>query len=341
MIQINNTCLSVKKKNSTEQCPYKRKGTHLFCGIHLRSKNVVRVDELPELYDVANYIGQINMKCEVVKDTKPKKKKQIKTKDKVELNTVKDEKKQFYRKLVIDALIKIQSVLRMYDIKRRMKSTNKESCFTLESIYEIPTIYTYMCYQKDIDKYYCFDIRNLKKMIQIKNLNNPYTNTKFSEKEIQKINNKIKNLDDIFYSTELVKEKITKKQDLNSYVLNTFHKIDLLGNYTDMNWFMNLNLNQLHRLYYESYDMFYYRIPLTLNERKLYVKDGIVFLTSYTDIKKIKSINKLRIIIMDEYNKFLDFDTDESNKKTSCIWLLMALMEVSNPARDALQHLLV
>ena len=46
-------------------------------------------------------------------------------------------------------------------------------------------------------------------------------------------------------------------------------------------------------------------------------------------------------MILDEYNKFLDHDCSNSDKKTSCIWLLMGLIEVSRQARDALRHLYI
>jgi hypothetical protein len=49
MLSINhNTCLSIKNKKTIIQCPHKRKNGQLFCGIHLKASNVIRVDTLPE-----------------------------------------------------------------------------------------------------------------------------------------------------------------------------------------------------------------------------------------------------------------------------------------------------
>jgi hypothetical protein len=351
MLQINDTCLSVKKKNSTIQCSHKRKPNKLFCGIHLRAKSVVRVDTLIDIYDVESYKSKLsqledNIECiKINNKTNNKISNKISNKDYIISKFVKiDNKKskKYYYDLVIKYLIKIQSIIRMYDIKRRNKSKNKESCFTFDSIYNISTLHVYMYHDIKNDNYYCFDIRNLNKMVsESTNKINPYTNNKLSDEDINKIKEKVDILQKKKFDICLKKDKLTKKQQIRSEVINAFHKIDLLGNYTDINWFMDLNLSQLHNLYYQSYDIFYYRLPLTHNERKIYVKDGKVFLTPYASIKLIKNINDIRKIIINEYNKFLDFNTSESNKKTSCIWLLMALIEVSKPARDALQHLII
>ena len=36
-------CMSVKNKNSTQQCPNKRKPDSDYCGVHKRSKNITRI----------------------------------------------------------------------------------------------------------------------------------------------------------------------------------------------------------------------------------------------------------------------------------------------------------
>ena len=56
-----NKCLSVKKKNSLIQCTHKRKKDSLFCGIHKKSINPIKVFTLTTEYDCSNltYIYEI------------------------------------------------------------------------------------------------------------------------------------------------------------------------------------------------------------------------------------------------------------------------------------------
>lgn len=329
-------CLSVKNKRSSEQCSHKKKEGKLFCGIHLRTKNVKRVDEMGDIYNILEYKERLADLYEERLFSKVDLTKSVKN---IKIRIKK--KKNKYKDLVIKKLIKIQSVLRCYDIKRRNKSTNKVSCITLDNIYIIPSIYVYLYKDNEINKYYCFDIRNLKKIINLNNIINPYTNKGINEEEIKEIKDKLNYLKKKLYTIKLKKDKLTKRQELRSYVLDTFHKIDLLGNYTDMAWFMNLDIYKLYKLYYTTNNIFNRRLPLSLREKKKYVKNGRAFKLKYIDLVKITDVNKLRILILDEYNKFLDHDCSNSDKKTSCIWLLMGLIEVSRPARDALSHLYI
>ena len=329
-------CLSVKNKKSLEQCTHKRKEGKLFCGIHLRTKNVKRVDEMKDIYNVLEY-------KEIIKDIYEEKlfSKFDLTKSIKNIKIKIEKKNNNYKDKVIKNIIKIQSVLRYYDIKRRNKSTNKISCITLDNIYTIPSIYIYLYKDNEINKYYCFDIRNLNKIVNLKNIINPYTNKDIKENEVNNIKNKLEYLKKRLYSIDLVKDKLTEKQKMRSYILDTFHKIDLLGNYTDINWFMDLDKYQLYKLYYSTNNIFNRKLPLTLRQKKKYVKNGRAFKLKYVDLLKIVNKNNVRKLILDEYNKFLDFDCSDSNKKTSCIWLLMGLIEVSKSARDALSHLYI
>ena len=64
------------------------------------------------------------------------------------------------------------------------------------------------------------------------------------------------------------KEEMTEDEKIREYALETFHKIDMLGNYTDFNWILEMNIFQLKRLYRETKDMFDFRINLPLEYKK-------------------------------------------------------------------------
>ena len=253
-----------------------------------------------------------------------------------------NEKKNNYNNI-----IKIQSICRMYNMKRRYLCTNNIDLITMDNIYNIKSIYIYIYTETKINKSYCFDIRyfnelfNMKKNIfNKKDIINPFTNNKLTELDINNIKKQINYITEKGYTIEFEENILTDKQKINSYAIETFHKIDLLGNYTDVNWFNNLNRYKLIKLYTRTHNIFYNRIRLTKKERKKYVKNGLVFKMKLNKIKKIKEIDTLKKIILNEYNKFIDFDNDISNKKTAVIWLLIGLTEVSNKAREDLHYLL-
>ena len=356
MKKINYTkCLSIKNKKSIKQCIHKHKKDSLFCGIHRKMLNIIRVDTLSDIYDCSlNNIKNKNLKYNIqlknLKSNNIFNQKNI-NKDINILSIHKYNKLPKYKDNLllkydknIKEIIKIQSIFKMYEIKRRYKCINKIDCITLKSIYEITPIYLYIYHQKNINKYFAFDIRYLNELLKTKPFINPYTNYIFTDNDIKKINKYINYINIIYptnkYSINMDTSYLTPDQKLQSYVINTFHKIDLLGNYTDISWFNNLNKFKLYKLYYYSHNIFYNRVQLTHEERKNFVKNGNIFQLKYSKLRKIKDINKLKYLILDEYNKFLDYDTSMGNKKTSAIWLLIALTQVSKSARLGLSHLI-
>tara|TARA_B110000037_G_C17082984_1_gene490772 strand:- start:938 stop:1810 length:873 start_codon:yes stop_codon:yes gene_type:complete len=236
--------------------------------------------------------------------------------------------------------IKIQKIFRGYNIYRRSKCINKIDCITLTNIYNISPIYLYIYYQSNISKYYAFNIKFLNEIINSNSTKNPYTNYNFNQKDIMNIKKNIYNINKLGYNIKIKEDKLTDIQYINSYTVETFHKIDLLGNYTNHAWFLNLNLRKLKKLYYYSCDIFYNQVNLSYTDRIKYVKNGKVFMMKRYSLRKIKNINKMRHIILDEYNKFLDYDiSTKSDKQTAVLWLLSALINVSVPARISLSHL--
>ena len=231
---------------------------------------------------------------------------------------------------------------------------------TFNNIYKININNLYIYYQRNIKKYYEFDLRYLKQMIKYNTSINPYTNYEFSVSDLENINKRILILEknnkinsdkkNNIINNDAKDEKddtkdnginiLTSKQKLNSYIVETFHKIDLLGNYTDIKWFNSLTIKNLYKLYIVTHNIFYNRLPLTHQQRTKYVKNGKAFTMNIKKLIKIKSKNKLQYLILNEYNKFLNFKTDISNKKTAIIWLLLGLIEISPDARKSLRHLI-
>ena len=134
-------------------------------------------------------------------------------------------------------------------------------------------------------------------------------------------------------------DKLTPEQEIEARMIDIFHNFDILGNYTNHKWFYNLHVYQLRDLYQKSEDMFNYRINLSTEEKKRYVKDGLAFKTNMSLIHKIKDKFELQNLILTEYEKFLSYDNNLSDKKTAIMWMLTSLTEVSDDARNAMPHL--
>ena len=369
MFTIDNLkCLCTKNKKSNLQCPNKRKDGSLFCGVHIRSKIKTRVDELDIYLKNITEEKEINIKkCKVIGNdnnyyTKEyllncninqlkigKLRNSIKNYNLLGYIGKNKSKRILYKEIKdyfllenkyiqnINKIIKIQSVFRLYDIFRRKKSNNDIECIYLMNKYEISPIYFFNYYEEKTKKYFAFDIRTLVEIIKDKEPKNPFT---LNNLDINVIKNEIENRIKSGISLDFEEEELNPEITTELRMVDIFHKFDLLGNYTNHKWMYNLNISNLRTLYRKSEDMFNYRIGLTNEQLKLYVKNGLIFKTKLNIIDKIKKIDKLRNIILDEYEKVLNYELSvESDKKTAIMWLLTALTEVSMPARNAMPHL--
>lgn len=306
-----NKCFSVKNKKSSIQCVCNKKNNSFFCGRHIKMKKIIYFNNI--LKSIIKIQSIIRNKC---------------------INKINNVSFQNI------CIIKIQSIFRKYNIYRRNKCINKIDCISLQNIYNISPIYLYIYNQQDINKYYAFDIRHLNEMIKSPYVVNPYTNGNINKNDKYDIKTYIKNISKLGYIIEIKKDKLSDEQYINSYTVETFQKINVLGNYTNPTWFLDLNLRNLKKLYNNSLYIIHQQFNITLIELKKYIKKGYAFGVTGSSIRKIKKKNKLRYMILNEYNEFLDYKlSTDANKQTALMWLLTALTKVSKNAYYGLLHL--
>ena len=230
----------------------KEKKNSLFCGIHSRTLNPIKVYTLTDIYDCTDLSGINNIiqNIELSKSNnfnktiiqnldqilldKKNNKKHIKDSVKNNNEFINNfEKKQKINKqkeldkneeIIKKKIIKIQSYYRMYEIRRRYLCINKIDCITLETIFDISPIYLYIFKQKDINKSYAYDIRYLNKLINItkeKNtilkhkvplITNLYTGYVLNTDEINNIISYIKKIEIIGYTINIKNNGLTSKQ---------------------------------------------------------------------------------------------------------------------------------
>ena len=123
-------------------------------------------------------------------------------------------------------------------------------------------------------------------------------------------------------------------------IKDVFYEINMLDNYTNPNWFKNLDYYQLIELYIKTEDIWNYRSNMDLESKKRIVNDGKVFNIPIYIIKKIKSTITLQNIILDDYLKLITEGINREEKKLGAILILTGLVEISIDAADALPHLI-
>ena len=371
-MEINNTlCMSVKSRTENVQCPHKKKEGTDYCGRHLRSNNIVRI----ESFIVTTPVVEQSVEQPVIK--KPVKKQSSKTGDEIYycctiksscnqqrlqnsceyygIQFQEDNVKECFKELrkylrgldkkygsMIKQLFMIQKTIRGWNIRKRNISNNKEDCGTMDSIYEIPLKY-FTLYNDDDGFTYSFDVRTLDIILKSDKPVNPYSQKPFNllsdsgKLIVQKIN-------DLQEKNEVLKydsPKLTDEQRYQQFVVRVFQKMDMLGQYTDVQWFNNMELMQLKKFYRSANDMFEYRAQLSHEVKKKITKDGHMFRGLIDSVHLFREKNKrvLQSEILKEMERIVDEGEDKEYKTLGVNLLLTVLTEYSPEAALALPHL--
>ena len=187
-------------------------------------------------------------------------------------------------------IIKIQKVFRGYlnkkliklhgpAFKNRKLCVNETDFITMDSLKEIP-YYNFFSFKDEDNFIYGFDIVSLYNLI-LKNqrslikekIQNPYNRNIISEEIIQKIMLIIKinrilkkplnlNLD----NEPIVNMSAQKIVELRALTL--FQNIDSLGNYSNPQWFLSLNRNQIVKFIRELIDIWNFRAQLSIEIKR-------------------------------------------------------------------------
>jgi len=365
MAEINeNLCMSIKSKNENIQCPHLKKEGSEYCGRHMRAKHLVRIDTVIGILPQPKKIiiksskkddNSIYYLCNLkkIKSIIPDKIKRSCLKygidfDENNIETTFNNLKDFIYKTVEPfskyekQIIQIQKTFRMWNVFRRNKSNNKEDCGTLDSIYDIPIEY-YIDYQDDDGFIYAFDIRTLELINKNDEYVNPYTQKHFTKNNnfLTKFKTKMNCIKENNTKLKYDSPKLTEEQRYHQFLIRVFQKFDMLGQYTDIAWFDNMDLQDLKRFYKNCYDMFEYRAQLSHEIKRKIVKDGIFFNTFNYTLNAFKNKNKrlLQFEILREMERIVDEGDDKEYKTLGANLILTVLVEICPAAANALPHL--
>ena len=95
---------------------------------------------------------------------------------------------------------------------------------------------------------------------------------------------------------------LSKEQLFNQKVIQIFQKIDELNYNTNIDWFNKLSMYQLKILYRELEDIWNYRAQLTDDTKKNIIGNNKIFTFHYKEMMSIKSLEKLRDIVLTDIN---------------------------------------
>jgi len=222
---------------------------------------------------------------------------------------------------------------------KRDSCNNVEDFLTTESMKEID-YYFFMSYRDTDGFVYGFNIISIYNLILKKDTKNPYTRNEFSMELIEMVIKRIE------YNRILkkVNHDISPiKLTHNNKIISLFQKIDLLGNYTQVEWLINLTPSYIRRFILELYDIWDYRSNLT---REMKINICPPFGNPFRDIPMhniqnnynvpIDTLKNICAIVID---KLINTSSERENQCLGAIYVLSALTLVNPNAAESMPWL--
>ncbi len=251
--------------------------------------------------------------------------------------------------------IKIQKTIRGFLTRKYIKlhgpgyknkniCTNTTDFFTLDNLHELPNSQFFSF--KDADGFiYGFDLMSVYNLIYKCNgaIQNPYNRLPISAENIENFRSllRLSKILRIPISTEIkdINQEISTQKSIELRALTLFQNIDALGNYSNVNWFMNLNRPQLIKMIRELLDIWSYRAPLSIETKRAICPPFGNPFGRYVNISQLENIDDIRIYNLEILEKFVNSGIDRDNKCLGAYYVLGALTLVSEDAATSLPWL--
>lgn len=254
-------------------------------------------------------------------------------------------------------IIKIQKIFRGMLVKKykllhgpaiinRKICTNSDDFISMEPIEEM-NFHQFISY-KDTDGFiYGFDVNSLHNLFiksggQVKN---PYNRNIIPESVFKNIRSLIRlgRILDIHInlSFEDDSKKVSNEKAIELRALALFQNIDSLGNYSNANWFISLNRNQLTKFIRELIDIWNYRAQLPgQTKRNICPPVGDPFRNlSIQYINTEENLWNIKKVFLEVMEKFVNSGIDKDSKALGAYYVLGALTLVNEDAATSLPWL--
>ena len=230
---------------------------------------------------------------------------------------------------------------------KRILCTNACDFLSMEDIADI-SFKQFFSYKDDDGLIYGFDLLSLHNLIFKSNgtVKNPFTTKQISSKVIEDFRKLIRlsRLLKIDILTEIrnVSYDISDKKTVELRALTLFQNIDALGNYSDPQWFLELNRIQIIKFLRELIDIWNYRAPLTIQtKQEICPPHGNPFSTisSIHLLNIMATIDEVRKAVLTCLEKMVVTGIDKDSKCLGAYYVLGALTLVNDDAATALPWL--
>lgn len=254
--------------------------------------------------------------------------------------------------------VKIQKIIRGYLQRKYIKYhgpafINRSLCtnnIDFLSMEELTTITNEQFFSfKDEDGFiYGFDLLSLHNLIYKSNgaVKNPFNIKPLSSKVIEEFRSllRLSRLFKINICTEIsdVTKEISDKKSIELRALNLFQNMDALGNYSNSQWFLNLNRNQLIKFMRELVDIWSFRAHLTIETKKAICPptgNPFLRLPNYNILQTTENIDDVRKIILEILEKIVNSGIDKDSKCLGAYYILGSLTLVNNDAATTMPWL--
>lgn len=305
----------MKNKNSSAQCPNKQKSGSEFCGIHAKAKNPIKIGE--NKLKKVKLISKSTSNSESICDTEAS----LAAKTALEAAAL--------ELLKLQRTVKAQAIVRGYLTRMRTRCVNCEDLYTCVSLTDIGPGH-FFTFQEH-EKWYGFEARTFKLLVDSGEVINPYSRLNLEPEVFVKFSR----LNYQPNPQDYPKQKLTKQQLLNDTALKVFQKIDMLGNYTDYRWFMNLSTSRMRLYYHTLADTWNFRLGMSTHQKCRMVKNGVIFSIHTEEMATFHKDDVIRIILAD-MDRFVSEGINLEERKLGAMILLTVLTEISKDAAEAL-----
>jgi hypothetical protein len=254
-------------------------------------------------------------------------------------------------------IIKIQKIYRSFLVRKyktlhgpavlnRKLCTNTDDFVLMEPIEEI-NFHQFISY-KDTDGFiYGFNITSLHNLFLKSGdeIRNPYNRNLIPDTVFKDIRTLIRYSKILKINIDLNFEDDTKKlsneKAIELKAITLFQQIDALGNYSNANWFLSLNRNQLIKFIRELMDIWQYRAQLPVQtKRNICPPIGDPFRSlSIQYVNTEQNLWNVKKVLLDVMEKFVNSGIDKDSKALGAYYVLGALTLVNSEAATSLPWL--
>ena len=219
-------------------------------------------------------------------------------------------------------------------------AVNDTELCSMEPVSTIPKHY-FVSFSDERKAIWIFDVRSLVQVMASGAPSiNPYNRNTVNERSKERIHRRISWLRSRLYPVVHINTDIlTPEQCWNHTVLDVFLKIEAMGHYVSCDWFHNMKLAQHIAFYKTLLSLWEYRLHLTRAEKQRVVPGHEALFRFHPNDIPTKSLHWWEKNTLGLIDAFVTTAQEKEQQKQGTMYALMALVQVSPPAAEALPWL--